>query len=69
MIQDDVTVQVIPSSIVILRETREVRMERVMTGIAAAVPSMKGLGPKDRSTRLLAELERRIKFAREALYG
>ncbi len=35
--------------------------------LATPIPSTKGMAPKDRSDRLHAELERRIKIAREAI--
>lgn len=52
---------------IILSETREERIERIMWVLAHGVPGTKGLGPRDRANRLHAELERRIALAKSAL--
>lgn len=55
-----------PATIIVL-QTREDRLQSALYVLARAVPSTKGMAPRDRAQRLHAELERRIKVAKEAV--
>lgn len=45
----------------------EVRMIAALEQLGAPIPSTKGMDPRARAQRLHAEMERRIRIAREAL--
>lgn len=55
------------SATIIVLQTREERLQSALYVLARAVPSTKGMAPKDRAQRLHAELERRIRIAKEAV--
>lgn len=45
----------------------EIRMAAALAQLGAPAPSTKGMDPKARAQRLHAEIERRIRIARDAL--
>jgi len=52
---------------VILTPTREERLVSALHAVSAPIPGTKGFNPRERAQRLHAELERRIRIARDAL--
>jgi hypothetical protein len=52
---------------IIERPTEVAALRLALAKLSQNVPSTKGMEPKDQARRLRAELERRIKIARDAL--